>query len=182
MDCKRVVALTICLLWSAAAAAQQSAGFKLQEQSFNAGGHPRDGSLLVSSGFRIRLDSIGEAVAQPLATSTSFHVAGGFVSAYPPPGEVLGLDFADETTLGWETEGSVGTYAIYRAATTTLPGLAYGACLDSTLTDESYRKTPRRGSAPNPAPALRDAGGPASLRLGRGLLPAGSRRSRWAAV
>jgi len=32
------------------------------------------------------------------------------------------------------------------------------------------------------APALRDAGGPASLRSGRGLLPAGSRRSRWAAM
>jgi hypothetical protein len=138
MDCKRVVGLAVCMVWSAAAVAQQSASFKLHEQSFNAGGHPRDGAMLASTSFRITLDSIGDALAEPLATSTSFHMAGGFASSYPPPGEVLGLDFADESILGWETEGSVGTYALYRAATTTLPGLAYGACLDSGLTDESY--------------------------------------------
>jgi hypothetical protein len=126
------------MLWSAAAAAQQSASFKLEEQSFNVGGHPRDGVILVSTNFRIGLDSIGESLASPLATSTSFRMGRGFVSAYPPPGEVLGLSFADEITIGWETEGSVGTYAIYRAATSTLPGLAYGACLDSSLTNESY--------------------------------------------
>jgi hypothetical protein len=111
MDCKRVVALTICLLGSAVAAAQQSASFKLREQSFNAGGHPRDGAILVSSSFRIRLDSIGETLAEPLATSASFHLAGGFVSAYPPPGEVLGLGFSSDTALAFAARQNPPTCA-----------------------------------------------------------------------
>jgi hypothetical protein len=138
MERKSAVVLALSVLAHTSVLAQQSSNFKLVEQAFNAGGHPRDGTVLVSASFRIRLDAIGDPVAAAALSSSSFHMGGGFVSAYPPPGEVLGLLFTDEENLAWGIERSVGTYAIYRAATTTLPGLGYGTCLDSALTDESY--------------------------------------------
>jgi hypothetical protein len=36
-------------------------------------------------------------------------VSGGFIAAYPAPGEVLGLLFVDATTLEWSPEHSAGS-------------------------------------------------------------------------
>ena len=50
------------ILLSGAALAQQSASFRLTEHTFNAGGHPSNGTVPSSAGYRITLDAIGTAV------------------------------------------------------------------------------------------------------------------------
>ncbi len=66
--------------------AQQSASFKLEEHTFNAGGNPDQGAILTSASFRISLDAIGDAVAATGLTSASFQLDTGFLTGYPPPG------------------------------------------------------------------------------------------------
>lgn len=119
------------------AIAQESASFKLQEHVLNAGGNPDGGTVLASSSFRIRLDAIGEGMTGPGMASTSWRMDSGFVSAYPPPGEVTGVQFdPGGVTLSWDPERSVGAYELYRGvAPAFLPG--YGSCNQSGLTAET---------------------------------------------
>jgi hypothetical protein len=63
-----------------------------------------------------------------------------FGNAYPPPGEVTGLQFTDATTLAWSPEHSAGSYNVYRDALTALTGGGYGTCWEqetpaATVTD-----------------------------------------------
>ena len=75
-------------------AAQTSAGFKVEEHVFNAGGHATN-----SPSFRITMDAIGESATGSAINSTAFRMEGGLVAAYTPPGEVPGLGFSDHETL-----------------------------------------------------------------------------------
>jgi hypothetical protein len=123
------------------ALSQTSANFKLQEHVINAGGNPNGGSALVSSSFRIQLDSIGESVTGPGLASASWLVDAGFSSAYPPPGEVTGLRFGPgRVTLLWDLERSIGTYDLYRGMVPAfLPN--YGVCSQSGMTAETVTDT-----------------------------------------
>lgn len=121
-----------------AALAQESPSFKLTDHVFNAGGHPRGGTILSSASYRITLDAIGEGAIGSGFNSASFRTDGGFSSAYPPPGETLGLWFADKQNLHWEPEKSVGIYNLYRDLMSNLAGLGYGDCHQQGIADETY--------------------------------------------
>jgi len=143
---RRVVLLLAAVLGASSfvtrpAISQTSANFKLQEHVLNAGGDPNGGSTLASTSFRIRLDSIGESVTGAGLASTSWRMDTGFLSAYPPPGEVTGLKFGPgRTTLLWNPERSIGTYDLYRGvAPAFLP--AYGICSQSGVTAETTTDT-----------------------------------------
>ena len=125
------LAITLGTLWLVVwlpALAQSSASFNLDEHVLNQGGNPgAGGQILTSAGFRMTLDSIGEGVIGTALSSASFTMDGGFLPAYPPPGEVTGLRFDDATTLGWDAEKSAGTYNLYRDAAAG----GYGTCEQS---------------------------------------------------
>jgi hypothetical protein len=125
----------------AAALAQTSASYKLKEYTFNNGGDPANGSFASSVSYRIKLDAIGDAIVTTGLSSASQHMDGGFVGDYPPPGEVKGDVFTNKTTLAWSPEKSVGTYDVYRAAISSLPGLAYGTCFQNGITTETATDT-----------------------------------------
>jgi hypothetical protein len=125
------------LLLSPGAAAQESASYRLAEHVFNAGGHPEGGVILTSTGFRMTLDALGESVVGSGLESASYRMDGSFCSAYPPPGEVLGLRFTDRETLVWEAERSVGTYNLYRDLLSALSGLGYGTCREDAIAGET---------------------------------------------
>ncbi len=143
----------ILLLWllaglaAAPAIAQSSASYTLEEQTCNAGGHPLNGSVLVSSSYRIRLDAIGDALVATGLASASYRAGSSFLAAYPPPGEVVALWFPNKTGLSWSAESSVGTYSVYRDLVSALPGGDYGACLqqDLTATSTTDAETPGAG-------------------------------------
>lgn len=108
--------------------AQESASYKLGEHVFNAGGNPSDGLVLTSASYKITLDAIGDSVAGRNLASASYHMDGGFVMGYPPPGEVHGLEFTNLQTLVWQPEKSVGVYNLYRGLVDGLDGTVYGSC------------------------------------------------------
>jgi hypothetical protein len=130
------------------ASAQTSTSYKLSEHVFNAGGHPEQGTVLSSASYKVSLDSLGDGVLGDALGSGSFHLDGGLVAAYPPPGEVLGLHFASPTQIVWNAEKSVGTYDVYRGATASLPG-TFGTCLANGLTLTSFPESaaPALGTA-----------------------------------
>jgi hypothetical protein len=113
--------------------AQESASFKLNEHAFNAGGRPEGGSVAASASFRISLDALGDSVKPGLIAGGDYQLGGGFVSAYPPPGEVQLMGFTDHVTLVWTDEPSVGTYRLYRGTIANVGGLAYGDCHESDI-------------------------------------------------
>ena len=115
--------------------APRSASYKLEEQAFNAGGNPSQGTVLTSTSYRIRLDAIGDAVGGGALTGPSFHVGGGFIAPYPPPGEVQNVRFSGPTSMEWDHEVSVGSYNIYRGTVGSFAG--YGTCLQSGLATEA---------------------------------------------
>lgn len=118
------------------AAAQTSASYKLQEFTFNDGGRPADGSVASSASFRIKLDAIGDAVTQAGLSSASHRMDGGFVSDYPPPGEIRNARWTSKTAISWDPDKTVGVYEVYRDLLSTLPG-NFGACFQSALTAET---------------------------------------------
>ena len=120
----------------APAMAQVSTSYKIEEHTFNAGGRPDDGAIASSAGFRISLDAIGDGVVGGGLTSASYELDGGWVSAYPPPGEVVGLRFESPQFLSWDAEMSVGSYHVYKDSFGTLPG-GYGVCFESGITGTS---------------------------------------------
>jgi hypothetical protein len=129
------------LLLTIPAGGQESANYKLHEHTLNAGGNPDGGTVLASSSFRITLDALGEGITGPDLAGTSWRMDAGFVSGYPPPGEVTGVRFgADHITLTWNPEMSVGTYDLYRGiAWAFLPG--FGSCDQYGLTSETATDT-----------------------------------------
>lgn len=68
-----VAALSIALLLALAlpVRAQQSASFHTDESVLNLAGHPQDGGILGSPSYRVRLDSLGEAVVRSGLSSAS---------------------------------------------------------------------------------------------------------------
>jgi hypothetical protein len=132
-----VVLVLLAALIAAPALAQQSPSYRLKESTVNAGGDPRNGVPLASASFRVTLDAIGDSIVRPGLASSSFHVNGGFVSAYSPPGEVAGLVFADDITLVWHPERSIGVYNLYRDLLSSLAGGGQGNCQQFDLTSEA---------------------------------------------
>ena len=115
------------------ATAQTSSSYKLQEASFNNGGNPGTSGALASAHFHISLDAIGDPVGRGGLASAAFHLDAGFVSQFPPPGDVTGLRFSDPTTLLWPPERSAQRYEVYRGTISTLPG-TFGTCFANGLT------------------------------------------------
>jgi hypothetical protein len=130
-------ALLVIVTLGGTATAQTSASYKLTEFTFNNGGDPSNGAFAGSASYRIRLDAVGDAVTAAALSSASHRMDGGFVGDYPPPGEVRNDRFTSKTTLVWDPEGSTGTYDVYRALLSSLPGLAFGTCWQNGLTVES---------------------------------------------
>ena len=118
------------------ATAQTSASYKLVESTFNNGGDPANGAFAASASYRIKLDAIGDAITMTGLSSASHGMDGGFVSAYPPPGEVRADRWTSKTTQSWDPEKSVGAYQVYRDLLSALPG-SFGACLQSSLPAET---------------------------------------------
>jgi hypothetical protein len=121
---------------STVAMAQTSASYKLTEFTLNGGGRPANGASATSASYRIKLDAIGDAAVATGLSSASHHMDDGFVSLYPPPGEVRNERWTGKTILSWDPEGSVGTYEVYRDLLSSLPG-SFGVCLQSPLTAET---------------------------------------------
>lgn len=115
--------------------AQQSASFKLTESTLNAGGHPGVAANPTSASHHLTLGSIGDSLASGPVSSASFHLEGGFVSAYPPPEETLHVIFADRQTLRWSPERSAARYNLYRDTLTSLSGMAFGACFQQDISE-----------------------------------------------
>lgn len=141
MRAATLVTLAFTLALSAAgvapAAAQTSEHYRLTEFTFNAGGDPQDGTYAASAHHRIRIDALGDTVAQTALASATHRMRGGFVVAYPPPGEVLRLALgADRATLTWTPERSAGTYNVYRGLVSGLPG-PFGSCLQARIGAET---------------------------------------------
>lgn len=116
-----------------AALAQESASHKLEEHTFNAGGHPASGVNPSSASHHLSLGSIGEPFGFQVLFGASGSIEGGFLLAYPPPGEVSDVLFVNNTTLVWDPEVSAGTYSVYRGLISGLPGLGFGACTQQNL-------------------------------------------------
>jgi len=131
---RRIVVLVMALAVAAPALAQTSASYKLTESILNNGGDPVNGVSGASASHRIKLDAVGDGVLGVGLASTSFHMDGGFVDAYPPPGEVQQQLFTSKTTIVWNPERSVGLYEVYRDPLSGL--LGGGACFASGLTTE----------------------------------------------
>ena len=117
--------------------AQESPSFRLTESVLNAGGRPENGAVATSASFRIELDALGDAVSPVAVLGPSFGHVPGFVSIYPPPGEVTGLVFDDDVTLRWNPERSAGSYNLYRAALDSLAALGYGGCEQTSIAGAS---------------------------------------------
>ena len=120
--------------------AAESASHKLNEFVFNSGGHPLGGAVSTSASYRITLDAVGEGVAGGTSSSASFLMGEGFVSAYPPPGEVNDILFSNKTTFAWDPEKSVGSYNLYRDLISTLAG-GFGVCHPPELLTETTTDT-----------------------------------------
>src|SRR5262249_42890621 len=119
------------------AAAQTSASHKLTEYTFNAGGDPLGGSFAASASYRMKLDAVGDGLSAAGLTSASLKLRTGFVSDYPPPGEVMHLVWTDSQTMTWHPEPSVGSYDLYRGLVSTLPG-PFGSCFQSGIASETW--------------------------------------------
>jgi hypothetical protein len=135
------VLVVMSALLAGPAAAQTSASFKLEEHTFNNGGHPDAGTVMTSASFRMTTDALGDGIVGTGLTSPSFHADAGFGSAYPPPSEVLNLRFTSADTLVWNPERSVGVYNLYRDSLTALSGLGYGQCEQFDLLGETATDT-----------------------------------------
>ena len=131
----RPLLIPLVLLLVFPAIAQESASYQLTEHTFNVGGNPADGTVLNSASYTITLDAIGDPMASRNLSSGSYQIEGGFVAAYPPPGEVLGVSFTDPITLSWNPEKSLGDYNLYRDLMSNLSGLGFGACEQQEIQD-----------------------------------------------
>jgi hypothetical protein len=138
---KRLAVLLLVGLIAPPVLAQQSPSFKLKESVFNAGGHPKDGTILTSTSFRVKLDALGEGIVKSGLASASFHMDASFLGAYPPAGEIRGLRFIDRNTMNWDEERSIGSYNLYRDLVNNLSLLDYGYCLQYGLANATAADT-----------------------------------------
>jgi hypothetical protein len=122
--------ILLVLVFACLAPAQESASYKLDEHTLNAGGNPSGVVVLTSASYKISLDAIGDSVAGRNLASTSYRMDGSFVMGYPPPGEVHDLNFTDFQTLVWQHEKSTGVYNLYRGLFSGLDGTVYGSCAE----------------------------------------------------
>jgi len=130
---KHMIAIVLVSLSTAQALAQSSASYEIESSAFNAGGNPRQGTVLTSAGYRITLDAIGDGVVGVGLASASFQLAGSFTAAYRPPGEVTGVRFKVKDTIRWSPEASAGTYGLYRNAFSSLASGDTGQCLEADI-------------------------------------------------
>ena len=135
-----VFCVLVALLAIPPATAQTSTSYKLTETTVNSGGDPRDGVILASPSFHIKLDSIGDAALSVGLASASFHMSGGFVGSNPPPGPVMGATLSGATTLQWNPEPSAGVYEVYRGLMSSLPG-TFGTCFVGNIAGQSVTDT-----------------------------------------
>lgn len=142
---KLLLPLALSTLVALPIAAQSSASFRLEEHSWNAGGHPEGGAAAASASFRISLASIGDSVVRTGLSSPSFRADTGYAFGYAPPAEVLNLVWSSATTLEWSADGSVGSYNLYRDLVGTLSGLGFGQCEQQGLTGSSTTDTDTPG-------------------------------------
>lgn len=133
---KPIAVLALVALACLPARAQSSASYKLNEQSVNAGGDPRNGIVLVAPSYRVTFDSIGAALAGAAWASTSYRIEAGFPAALAPPGEVGGLGFVSSMMLAWSPERSAQSYAVYRSTVDTLE-LGTGDCFAPSVLGEA---------------------------------------------
>jgi hypothetical protein len=131
------IAIMLAVLVAGPALAQTSTSYNLSEHTFNAGGHPHQGTVMTSASYRMSLDSIGEGIAGRGLSSRLYNMDASFGFTYPPPGEVGGLGFTDHQTLAWDPEKSVGVYNLYRGLISGLSGLGYGSCEQHDLAGET---------------------------------------------
>lgn len=118
--------------------AQASASHHLTEFALNDGGDPAQAGVPASASHRITLDAVGDGTLGPGLSSASHHLDGGFVSFFPPPGEVTGLLFMfDNKTLTWTPEKSVGRYEVYRGLVSSLASGGTGTCFAPDITGEA---------------------------------------------
>jgi len=138
MNRQRGIALATVLLCASTlgALAQSSASYTLEEHVLNAGGRPESGVVPGSARYSISLDSVGENLAAAMLSGNAYSLAAGFIPAYPPPGEVAGLQFLDHDRMEWDPEPSAGEYNLYRGRLRDLPALGYGDCLQSGIAGE----------------------------------------------
>lgn len=97
--------------------------FKIEGSTFNAGGHPDEGTILTSSNYRMTLDALGGSAGAGALGSTSWRMEAGLTPGYRPPGEVVNLRFDDATTLRWDAEPSAALYHVYDGDTCVPPAL-----------------------------------------------------------
>jgi hypothetical protein len=145
---KPISVLALVALACLPARGQSSASYRLNEQSVNAGGDPRNGIVLVAPSYRVTFDSIGDPLAGAGWTSTNYRIEAGFPAALAPPGEVGGLGFVSSTMLAWSPERSAQSYAIYRSTVDALD-VSTGDCFASYVTGEGAidSSAPTVGSA-----------------------------------
>jgi hypothetical protein len=117
--------------------AQASASHHLTEFALNGGGDPAQAGIPASASHRITLDAIGDGLLGPGLSSASHRLDGGFVSFFPPPGEVVGLLFTDNQALAWKPEKSVGRYEVYRGLVSSLASGGTGTCLAPGIAGET---------------------------------------------
>ena len=107
---------------------QESANFKIETASFNAGGRPASGVVAESASFRLSLDAIGDGVLGSGLTSAGLSLDGGLVESFSPPGEVANLRFTDATTLRWDADPSTGDYGVYQGSVSKPFDAGFGSC------------------------------------------------------
>ncbi len=132
----KALIVVIALIAGLNSMAQTSASYRMTEHVFNNGGNPMNGAIPASPNLKITLDAIGDSLIHPTLSSLNYHVDGGFVGYYPPPGETTGLRFIGPVTMQWDPEPSVGVYNLYRGDISALSGLGYGSCEQYGITEE----------------------------------------------
>lgn len=137
----RALIVVVALIATLNAMAQTSASYRMTEHVFNNGGRPMDGTIPASPNLKITLDAIGDSLNHPTLSSSNYHMDGGFVGGYPPPGETKGLRFIGPVTMQWDPEKSVGVYNLYRGDISALSGLAYGSCEQYGITGQTANDT-----------------------------------------
>jgi hypothetical protein len=145
----RWLTVQILILASAsAAAAQSSSSYRMSECTLNLGGRPQQGQIATSPSYALTLDSVGDSIAARSLSGPSFHMDGGFLNAFAPPGEVTHLRFDAPTHLLWDAQSAAGEYNVYRG---TIPGILsdYGACLEPGVatTEATDSLVPASGAA-----------------------------------
>lgn len=118
--------------------AQSSTNYQNQEHVVNSGGNPAP--TLTSTNYSVTLSSIGDGLSGTGMSSIGYSMDGGFPAPYPPPSEVLNLQFTNKTSMGWNPELSVGTYSVYRGLVSGLSS-GYGTCLAQGLTSTQATDT-----------------------------------------